>query len=155
MRNNLNRLSQIISTAFFFDNILIDTTGRNIIGTCCLNIGKTLIMTQIEIGLMTVDGYIAFAMFIGIQRTRVDIDIRVELLNCNFISSCLQKFCQRGRYNTFTQRRYNTACNENILCIHFKMEFFVRIFQCAKLEKSWDSAMKKPINYQSDLFSGY
>ena len=86
-------------------------------------------MTQIEIGLMTVDGYIAFAMFIGIQRTRVDIDIRVELLNCNFISSCLQKFCQRGRYNTFTQRRGYPPRNEYILSLHDKIWFMCYIYK--------------------------
>ena len=40
-------------------------------------------MTEVEVGLMTVDGYITLAMLIGIERARVDVDVGVELLNSN------------------------------------------------------------------------
>lgn len=53
-------------------------------------------MTQVEIGFMTIHGYIAFAVFIRVQCTRVDVDIRVKLLDGYLVTSCLQQFTDGG-----------------------------------------------------------
>ena len=47
-------------------------------------------MSQIEVGFVSVYRYITFTMFIRIQSSRINIDIRIELLNCYIIASGLQ-----------------------------------------------------------------
>ena len=68
----------------------VDTPCGDVVGSSGAYAGKTLVVTEVEVGLLTVDGYIAFAMFLGDERAGVDIDIGVELLNGYFIASRLE-----------------------------------------------------------------
>ena len=44
---------------------------------------------------MSVYGYVALSVFIGIQSSRVDVDIRVELLDGYAVASGLQQLTDR------------------------------------------------------------
>ena len=44
---------------------------------------------------MAVFGNIAFAMFVGVESARIDVDVRVELLDGDTESAGLQKACKR------------------------------------------------------------
>ena len=90
MGDNLNSLSQIVTTAFFVNNTFVNTSCCNVIGFSCLDAQKTFVMSQIEVGFVSVYRYITFTMFIRIQSSRINIDIRIELLNCYIIASGLQ-----------------------------------------------------------------
>ena len=89
MRNHLDSLAQIISAAFLLDNTLIDTACGDVVGTSSLDTGKTLVMSQVEVGFLSVYRNIAFAMLVWIQCSRIDVDIRVKLLDGNVIPSSL------------------------------------------------------------------
>ena len=118
MGHHLDGLSQIVATAFALDDTQIDTSCCDAIVAGSLNTSKTFVMAQVKVGFHTVGRYITLAMLIGIQCSRVDVDVRVELLNCNAIASCQQKLSQRCRDNTFTQRRSNASSDKNVLCLH-------------------------------------
>ena len=90
VRDNLYGFAQIFAAAFALNHILVDTTSGDVVGASGAYAGKALVVTEIEVGLLTVDGYIAFAMFIGVERAGVDIDIGVELLNGYLIASRLE-----------------------------------------------------------------
>ena len=92
MRNHLNSLTQIISAAFFVNNTFVDTSRSDVIGLRCLYTQETFVMSQVEIGFMSVYGNIAFSMLIRVQSSRVDVDVRVKLLDGYIITSCLQQF---------------------------------------------------------------
>ena len=94
MGNNLHGLAQVYTFAFFLDNALIDTAGGHVVGARGLNIGKSLVMTQIEVGLVSVYGHIAFAMLVGVQRPGIDIDIRIKLLYGHAITASLEQASQ-------------------------------------------------------------
>ena len=96
MGNNLNGLSQIVATAFLVDNALVDATGCNVVGFGCLDSQEAFIVSQVKIGFMAVYGHIAFSMLIRIQCSRVDVDIRVKLLDGYIVTSCLQQFTDGG-----------------------------------------------------------
>ena len=89
VRNHLNGLAQIISAAFLLDNTLVDTACGDVIGTGGLNTGETLVMSQVEVSFLSVYRNIAFAMLVRIQCSRIDVDIRVKLLDGNVIPSSL------------------------------------------------------------------
>ena len=92
MGNNLNGLSQIVATAFLVDNALVDATGCNVVGFGCLDSQEAFIVSQVKIGFVAVYGYITFTVLVWIQSSRVDVDIRIKLLNGNIVASCLQQF---------------------------------------------------------------
>ena len=46
-------------------------------------------MSEIEVRFVTIVGDIAFAVFVGVQRPWVDIDIGVEFLDGDAVATCL------------------------------------------------------------------
>ena len=90
VRNHLYSSTQIFTFAFTFDDGLINLACPDII--CCgrPNIGKPFVMSQIQVCLTSIGCYIAFSVFVWVERTRNNIDVRVELLNRDFITTCQQ-----------------------------------------------------------------
>ena len=89
MRNHLNRFTQIVSTTLFVDNAFVDASCSNVVRLSRLYAQKSFIMSQVEIGFVSVYRYIAFSVLVWIQSSRVDVDVRVKLLNGYILTSCL------------------------------------------------------------------
>lgn len=79
---------------------------------------KTLIVTEIQICFGAVVSDKNFAVLDRVHCSRINIDIRVELLACDFISSHLEKTSKRSSSNTLTESRYNTTSDKHILDCH-------------------------------------
>ncbi len=120
MRYNLYRFSEIISFSFFVDYVLINSSGGNVIFPVCFHSEETFVMPQIQIRFLSVYRNITFTMFIRIQCPRVNIDIRIQFLDCHPETACLQQFAKRCGDNPFAQRRHHTACHEYVFSFfHF------------------------------------
>ena len=91
MRYHLHRLTQIIPLTLLVDHALIDTSGTDIIRTGSLDIQETLVMAQVQLSLISIDGNVTFPMLIRVQRTRVDVDVRIKFLDSNLVTSCLKE----------------------------------------------------------------
>src|SRR5574344_297132 len=91
MRNYLYRLTQIVASAFLVYYSFVNTACSQIVRLSSLNAGKALVMTEVEVGFMTVNRYITLSVFVRIEGSRVNIDVWVELLNCDVISSRLEE----------------------------------------------------------------
>ena len=118
MGNYLHSLAQIIAAAFFVDDALVNAASGDVVGACCLYVGKAFVVAQVEVGFVTVDGNVTFTMLVWIEGARVDVDVRVELLYRNLIAACQQQACQRRGDYAFAQRRHNAACNEYVFGLH-------------------------------------
>ena len=77
MRDDLYGFTQIVSSSFSGNNRIIDLSGRDIVVTGELGIREAFIMTQVQIRLGPIIGYINLAMLIGIHRPGIEIDVRV------------------------------------------------------------------------------
>ena len=55
--------------------------SSNVVRLCRLYSQESLIVSQVEVGFVSVYGYIALSVLVWIQSSRVDVDIRVKLLN--------------------------------------------------------------------------
>ena len=100
MWHHLDGLAQVVAMTLTIDHGLIDATCCYRVVSCCVYACKPFIMTQIEVCLHTIDGHIALAMLVGIQRPRVDVDIGVKLLDGDFIAACLQQLTDAGGDNS-------------------------------------------------------
>ena len=114
--HHLNRLTQIVATPFTLDDAEVDAPRRHAVITRCLNSRETLVVAQVQVGFHAVGRHVAFAMLIGVQRSRVNVDVGVELLNRDLVSPCLQQVAQRSRNDALAQRRRDTACDKYVLC---------------------------------------
>ena len=102
MRHHLDGLAKIVAMTLAVDNSFVNPTCGNAVVPCCLNTCKPFIVTQIEVCFHTVSGNVALAMFIRVQRSWVNVDVRVELLNGYLVTTCLQQFANRGGNNAFS-----------------------------------------------------
>ena len=91
MWHNLNGLAQIVPASFAIDYSLVYATSRYTVIACRVYAGKSFVMTEVEICLHAVLRDVAFAVFIRVKRTGVDVDVGVELLYCDLVAACLQK----------------------------------------------------------------
>ena len=80
-------------------------------------------MSEVKVRFMTVNSDVTFTMLVWVERTRVDVDVGVELLDSNVIASCEKKTCEGGRDNSLSKGGNHAAGDENILCLHFLIVF--------------------------------
>ena len=66
VRNDLHSLPQVVATALLVDDALVHSAGCDIVGASGLDVGKALIMAQVQVGLVTIDGNVALAVLIGV-----------------------------------------------------------------------------------------
>ena len=93
--NDLYGLTQVDALALLLDDSLVDAARGDIAGAGGLDVGEALVVAQVEVRLVAVHRHIALAVLVRVKRTRVDIDVRVELLDCHAITAGLEQIGQR------------------------------------------------------------
>ena len=114
VRNHLNRGTEVLSAALFVKNIPVYFSRGQVRIFTEIFVDETLVMTQVKISLRSVLGYEYFSVLKRAHGSRIHIDIRIQLLSRNFKSSGFQESSQGRGGDTFTQSRYDSACNKNI-----------------------------------------
>ena len=84
VRNNLNGFSVVAAFAFGIQYGKVHLAGARAAVFGKADVGKALVMTQVQIGFGPVIGNEDFAVFIRIQSSRIDIQIRIEFLIYDF-----------------------------------------------------------------------
>ena len=109
VRHDLHRLAEISSLALTVDHRIIYASCGDIVGFGRVHAEKTLIMSEIQVGLSPILRDIALTVLIRVERARIDVDIRIEFLDGDTEAPRLKKFCKRRRYDSLAQRRSHTA----------------------------------------------
>ena len=91
MRNHLYRVPQVVPTPLFVNDSLVDTACGLRIMPRGLYAREALIVTQIQVGLHAVCRHIALSMLVRVQRSGVNVDVRVKLLYGYLVSPSLQQ----------------------------------------------------------------
>ena len=94
MRYYLDGLAQIGSLTLLGYHGIVYLSGGYIVGLGCVDTQKTLVVSQVKVGLGAVVGNIALSVLVGIERSGVYVDVGVELLDCNPETSGLQQLGQ-------------------------------------------------------------
>ena len=118
MRNHLHRAALVAAAAFAVENCGINLSGGGVVELCELFVNKTFVMADVKIGLCSVIGHENFAVLIGVHRSRVNIEIGVELHNRYAVAPCFQQPAQCGGGDAFAQRGNYAPGNENQLGVH-------------------------------------
>ena len=91
MRDNLYGTSAVVSATFFLKNGPVDLTGCNIGIFIKILVNKSFVVTKVKVSFSAVLGNKYFTVLNGVHCSRVDIDVRVELLHCNLVAARLQQ----------------------------------------------------------------
>ena len=79
--NHLHRLAEIVTTPLSSDDRAVDRAGRPVgVGREVL-IDEPLVVPEVEVGLAAIVGDEYLAVFEGVHRARIDVEIRVEFLH--------------------------------------------------------------------------
>ena len=96
MGHHLNGLAQIVTASLALNDGLVDAACGDAVVAGGADAGKPFVVPQVEVGFETVLRHVALAVFVRVQRPRIDIDVGVELLNGHLVAACLQQFTDAG-----------------------------------------------------------
>src|SRR6059058_2680224 len=109
MRNDLDRLPQIVAAAFFRDDLLVNTPRCQVVVARQPGVGKTFIEAKVEVRFSAIIRHEDLAMLEGRHGTGIDVQIRVKLLQAYPETAGFKEAANRSCRESFTQRRDNTA----------------------------------------------
>ena len=92
VRYNLDCLAQIVATTLLVYDRLVDASCGQRVGFSGLYACKAFVVTEVEVGFHAVNGDVAFSVLVGVECSRVDVDVRVKFLDSDVVTSCLQEF---------------------------------------------------------------
>ena len=61
--------------------------SRDVVGLRRLDVQEALVVPQVQIGLRTVHRHVTFPVLVGVERAGIDVDVRVELLDGDLVST--------------------------------------------------------------------
>ncbi|MNB73478.1 hypothetical protein D3C75_200870 [compost metagenome] len=122
MRDDLNGCAQIVATAFFTQNVGIDTARSEVIATGHFGANEALVVTQVQIGFSAVFSNEHFPVLDRTHGARIDVDIRIQFHHGHVEATGFKNGCQGGCGNAFTQRGYDPAGHKNIVRCHAEPE---------------------------------
>ena len=121
--NHLHGTAQKVAATLAGDQALIDGAGRKVGIAGQVLINKALVMTQVQVGLVTILGNEDLTMLEGAHGTGVDVQIRVGLLHRYFVATRLEQTAQRGRGNTLPRDETTPPVTNTCLVILSYLRF--------------------------------
>jgi hypothetical protein len=115
VRNDLHRSPEIIAATLLADDALINLPGRPVRVPRRQCVGESFVVAQIQIGLCAIVGHVHFAVLVRAHRARIDVDVRIELLQGDRVAVPLENGADRSRRQSFAERGDHTAGDEDVL----------------------------------------
>ncbi len=114
VRNDLHRAAEIITAPLLGQDVLVDASGGDVVGFLGRHAREALVVAKIEICLRTVVGHEHLAVLIRAHRSRIDIEVRIELAKTDGVSTRLEKRAEGGRREAFSKGGDHAAGNEDV-----------------------------------------
>ena len=98
VRDHLDGVAEVVAAALLGDHPGVDLPGRDVGDLAQVGVEEALVVTDVEVGLPTVVGDEHLAVLERVHRSRVDVEVRVQLLHGDPQPTCLEKVPEaRGR----------------------------------------------------------
>ena len=114
VRNHLHGAAEVIAAALLLNDRLVNLAGRPVVIPRRLGVGEAFVVAEVEVRLGAVVGDVDLAVLIRAHRARVDIDIRVELLQRDLVAVPLEQRADRRRGEPLAERRDDAASHEDV-----------------------------------------
>ena len=101
VRNHLHGFAEVIAAPFLQDHAFVNLAAGEIVVARKNAIGEALVVAEIEIGLRAVVQHVDFAVLERVHRSRIDVQIRIELLEDDAQAAQLEKRAERSRRQAF------------------------------------------------------
>ena len=114
MRNHLNRRAEVLAAPLLGDDVQVDATGGDVVRLRERPVDEPLVVAEIEIGLGAIVGHEHFAVLERRHRSRIDVEVRVELHDRHAHSALDEKSPDRRGGNSLPERRDDSAGDEDV-----------------------------------------
>jgi hypothetical protein len=91
VRDDLDRPAEVIAAALLLDDRQVDLSGRPVVVARGGLVGEALVVAEVEVGLGAVVGDVHLAVLVRAHRPRIDVDVRVELLQRDLVAVPLEQ----------------------------------------------------------------
>lgn len=82
---------------------MVDASCSKVIVTGSVNARKAFVVPKVQVSFLPIVGYVTLAMLIRVERSWVDVDVGVKLLDRDVKTTSLQQFTDGGGNNSFTK----------------------------------------------------
>jgi hypothetical protein len=96
VRDHLDGRAEIVAAAFLRENFLVDAAGRDVVLPRSRPPGEPLVMSEVEVRLCAVVGDEHLAVLVRAHRSRIDIQVGIELAQPHGETARLQERRQCG-----------------------------------------------------------
>ena len=122
VRNNLYGCAEVVATAFFTQNVRVDTTRGEVVAAAHFGTNETLVVPQVQVGFSAVFSNEHFPVLDWAHSTWIDVDVRIQFHDGHIEATGFKNGCEGGCGNAFTQRGYDPAGHKNIVRCHAEPE---------------------------------
>src|SRR3984957_1461709 len=113
VRDHLDGRAEVVAPALAADDGVVDPAGGDVRGPARVGVGEALVVAEIEVGLGAVLGHEHLAVLIRRHRARVDVDVRVELLQLYVEPPRDEQPTDRGCGDALAERGDHSARDED------------------------------------------
>ena len=113
VRDHLDGAAEVVAAALAPDHRVVDRAGGHIRGPRSVLVGEALVMAEVKVGLGPVFGDEDLAVLEGAHRARVDVQVRIELLDLDPETAGNEEPADRGGSDAFTESRKHSAGDED------------------------------------------
>ena len=113
--DDLDGLAEVVASALGGEDGLVDRACRGIRVAGQALIGEALVVAEVEVGLASVVGDEDLAVLERVHRARVDVDVRIELLEGHAQPAQLEQATEGGRGEALAEGAGHPACHEDVL----------------------------------------
>ena len=104
VRHDLDRRAEVVAAPLAPDHRVVDPAGGDVRGAARVRVGEALVVAEVEVGLGAVLGHEHLAVLVGRHRARIDVDVRVELLQLDVEPARHQQPPDRGGCDALAER---------------------------------------------------
>jgi hypothetical protein len=114
VRDHLHRGAEIIATALFGDDLLVDAAGGDVVGLGSADASEAFVVAEIQVGLGAVVSDEDFAVLIRAHRARIDVEIGVQFAEADPVSSGLEERAKGGGGDALPKGRDDASGNKHV-----------------------------------------
>ena len=115
VRDDLHRLTEVRAVTLLREHRLVDRAGRRVALAVQRDVDEALVVTEVEVRLAAVVGDEHLSVLEGVHRSRVDVDVGVELLQCDSQAPALEQSSEGRGCEALAQARRHSAGHEDVL----------------------------------------
>ena len=113
VRDDLDGAAEVVAAALAADDRVVDPARGDVGRARRVRRGEALVVAEVEVGLRAVLGDEDLAVLVGRHRARVDVDVRVELLQADGEPARDEQPADRGRGDPLAERGDDAAGDED------------------------------------------